>query len=244
MKSPQKFRLAIFHSWLSPASHGVSVQLSSLTARPANQRGVVLFLTLIALLAMSLAAVALIRSIDTSTLIAGNLAFKQAATSSGGTEIENALTWLKNTDTASGANVYMDAGHPLNSDSPSTGYYSYLEKDAYGNERSLTDTSAALHFDWQSGTDSSVATTDSGGNERRYIIQRMCRLKDTRVSDNECLFGGSEVDKKNGKEIPMVGDICDGPGCPLFLGEVPQYRITVQIRGPRHSVSYVQAFAY
>ena len=38
------------------------------------QRGVVLFFALIALVAMSLAAVALIRSVDTSTIIAGNLA--------------------------------------------------------------------------------------------------------------------------------------------------------------------------
>ena len=45
-----------------------------------KQRGVVLFFALISLLAIMLAAVALIRSVDTSIMIAGNLAFKQAAT--------------------------------------------------------------------------------------------------------------------------------------------------------------------
>ena len=43
-----------------------------------TQRGLVLFFALIALVAMSLAALALVRSVDTSTLISGNLAFRQA----------------------------------------------------------------------------------------------------------------------------------------------------------------------
>jgi Tfp pilus assembly protein PilX len=59
-----------------------------------RQRGVVLFFTLIALVVMSLAAVALIRSVDTSTMIAGNLAFKQSATTSGDGGIEAAVSWL------------------------------------------------------------------------------------------------------------------------------------------------------
>ena len=40
-----------------------------------KQSGVVLFISLIILVAMSLAGIALIRSVDTSNLIAGNLAF-------------------------------------------------------------------------------------------------------------------------------------------------------------------------
>ena len=43
---------------------------------------------------MSLAAVALIRSVDTSTVIAGNLASKQSATTSADSGIETALDWM------------------------------------------------------------------------------------------------------------------------------------------------------
>ena len=46
--------------------------------RPQRQHGLVLFFALIAMVVMSLAAVALIRAVDTSTLIAGNLACKTA----------------------------------------------------------------------------------------------------------------------------------------------------------------------
>ena len=45
---------------------------------PARQQGVVLFIALIVLVAMSLAGVAMVRSVDTSLGIAGNLAFKQS----------------------------------------------------------------------------------------------------------------------------------------------------------------------
>ena len=44
------------------------------------QRGVILFVALIVLVAMSLTGIALIRSVDTNVLVAGNLAFRQGAT--------------------------------------------------------------------------------------------------------------------------------------------------------------------
>lgn len=48
-------------------------------ALPTKQRGVVVFISLIVLVVMTLAALGLVRSIDTATLVAGNLAFKQAS---------------------------------------------------------------------------------------------------------------------------------------------------------------------
>ena len=52
---------------------------------PYSQKGFVLFLALVSLVVMSLAAVALIRSVDTNSLITGNLAFRQNATLSSAT---------------------------------------------------------------------------------------------------------------------------------------------------------------
>ena len=49
-------------------------------AAPRAQRGVVLFIALIAMVVMSLAGVALIRSVDTTGSVAGNLAFREAST--------------------------------------------------------------------------------------------------------------------------------------------------------------------
>ena len=61
---------------------------------PRNQRGVILFIALIVLVAMSLAGIALMRSVDTNVLIAGNLAFRQGATLAADRGIEDAKNWL------------------------------------------------------------------------------------------------------------------------------------------------------
>ena len=58
------------------------------------QRGVVLFIALIVLVAMTLAGLAMMRSVDTNNLIAGNLAFKNAAVSAGDAAVEAARTWV------------------------------------------------------------------------------------------------------------------------------------------------------
>lgn len=218
--------------------------MKSMSTRSMKQRGVVLFLTLIALLAMSLAAVALIRSVDTSTLIAGNLAFKQAATSGGDAGIEAALGWLRAAQAANnGKNIFSDATHALNTDNAGAGYFTYIQRDVNGVERNLVGTSGFAYFRWD-GTDSSAEQTDAGGNKMRYVIERVCRNQNTTVNNAECLFGGAPQQDKNGQDIVMTSDVCNGPGCPSFVGETPQYRITVRIVGPKATVSYVQAFAY
>lgn len=48
------------------------------TIAPHKQRGVVLLITLIILVAMTLAGIGMMRSVDTGNVIAGNLAFRQA----------------------------------------------------------------------------------------------------------------------------------------------------------------------
>lgn len=202
--------------------------------RIVKQRGVVLFFTLIALLAMSLAAVALIRSVDTSTLIAGNLAFKQAATASGDAGIEAAVNWLAATQTANKAlNVLNDSTHPFNQTNLTVtpGYHSSASSTL-----SLTADST-----WND-TNSVLVGTDGSGNTIRYIIQRMCRNANTPIQTANCLFSSGTVDN-NGQNIPLPQEICEGVGCPV-AGQTPQMRITARTTGPKNTVSYIQAFVY
>src|SRR5205085_9046646 len=78
----------------------------------ARQSGVVLLIALIVLVAMTLAGIGMLRSIDTGTLVAGNIGFRQATVATGDSGIELARTWLLN-------NI-----NSLNADQPSAGYYS------------------------------------------------------------------------------------------------------------------------
>jgi len=211
--------------------------------RQSTQRGIVLFFALIALLILTLAAAALIRSVDTTTLVAGNLAFKQAATHSGDAGIEAAINWLAATKGKAGVrNVFNDPNHPFNQDDPANGYYSgvhdnpsdpkYLDLFADDTWAADAKTSALA------GDDPDPAT----GNTTRYIIQRMCQASNTVIQSTQCLFGGAAVNS-SGRNIALPQDICKGANCPAF-GQIPLVRITSRVTGPKNTVSYVQAFAY
>jgi len=202
--------------------------------RTTKQRGVVLFFALVSLLAIMLAAVALIRSVDTSTLIAGNLAFKQAATASGDAGTEAAIGWLAAVQAANPpGTVLMNLPtiHPFNVTNAASGYYSN------------TDPALNLFADaaWNAIT-AIPAVTDSSGNTIQYIIQRTCRNGNVPIQNADCLFSGA-IQDKNGQNIPLPQDVCDGPGCPV-AGQTPMIRITSRVKGPRNTLSYIQAFVY
>ncbi len=116
-----------------------------------QQRGVVLFISLIVLVAMSLAGIAAWRSVSTGLLIAGNMAFQQGATLSADKGIEAARTWL--TNAANAGLMIADQ---------TSGYYATWDA-----------TFNATTFDWtRRGT--SIGAADAAGNSISYVIHRMC----------------------------------------------------------------------
>jgi Tfp pilus assembly protein PilX len=211
--------------------------------RMQQQHGFALFVALIALVVMSLAAVALIRSVDTNNLIAGNLAFKQAATTSADAGTEAAVTMLigmRDATANAGKNVLNDATHTFNktcltATAPCTvanpGYFSSADP-------ALNLTADATWND----INNRVLAVDNSGNTVRYLIQRMCRTPNVAIQDAGCIFSTAAEDK-GGQQIPLPPAICDGPGCPV-AGQTPQVRVTVRVTGPKNSVSYVQTFIY
>ena len=194
-----------------------------------KQRGVVLFVALIALVVMSLASVALIRSVDTNTLITGNLSFKQSAVVSSDRGIETALAWVK---TAAVANLTS-----LNNDSVASGYFSTFDTLDLDNKAILKATAT-----WDNNSAVAVGTGIAAGtetltnNEIRYIVQRMCRDPITPTKEN-CLFGETKIGSGSKKEKYRKG---------LNLKPVPSaiYRVTVRVTGPKNTVSYTQTYVY
>lgn len=202
--------------------------------RALKQRGLVLFLALMALVVLSLAAVALIRSVDTSTLIAGNLAFKQAATTSADAGIDAAIAQLVTMRDSNGTkNVLNDNTHTFNITDTAArpGYFSNADP-------ALNLTADATWDD----VNNVLVGTDASGNTVRYIIQRMCRTANVAIQTADCLFS-TTTDDTGGQQIKFPKDICDGPGCPV-PGQTPQVRVTVRVTGPKNTISYVQAFVY
>ncbi len=195
-----------------------------------KQQGVVLFFALIALVVMMLAAVALIRSVDTDTSVAGNLAFKQAATISADAGIETAFKILKTGGIDKEVNSTANAA---------LGYYATSE------ERNLTGKLAQPDaFSWDNSNSALAEGTDmengkdSSGNTVRFVVERMCHRAGS-TSPADCLSGQSEGTGAKDPNKPCYGK-CLKPQ-PVFS---PIYRITARVQGPKNTISYVQAYLY
>jgi type IV pilus assembly protein PilX len=214
-------------------------------SRRNHETGIVLVVAMIALLIMSLAAVALIRSVDTSTLIAGNISFRQSATISADSGMESAITWLSNTNI-----------NTLDNDSLANGYYATSEiwcSTTAGTTCQATKTATYQYLldvtsdaIWAVGRSAAATGTgidsstqkDSSGNKTRYIIQRMCRTTGA-PTPAQCLFGNSEA----GSSGQGVKDATQA-GAVLPTGSSPMYRVTARVFGPKNTASYIQAFVY
>lgn len=190
-----------------------------------HQKGAVLFFTLIALVIMMLTSVALIRSVDTSTSISGNLAYKQSAVISADSGIETAMATLSSPTLDKDSNTSANA---------MLGYY------ATAQQRNLTTT-----FTWDN-TNSALATgtgitagKDASGNTMRYVIERMCTATGGPTKAN-CMFGKGQSAGKSFGQVDVNKDATPKEN----LADIPVYRVTARVVGPRNTISYVQAYLY
>lgn len=207
-----------------------------------KQTGISLIVVLIGLVIISFAAVALLRSTDTATLIAGNLGFKKAALASGDAGTEAAIAWLN--DNA--------GGNTLHSDIIGQGYYSN-SADACDLTGSTTPDDASDDVQW--GADDpgiacqmvGVATAPAGvpgGYAVSYVINRMCNVEGNPASalaaDGVTPRVCSRADGGDPGSSTLVGP---SYGFMPFSGSSRiYYRITTRVTGPRDTVRYVQAF--
>lgn len=194
-----------------------------------KQNGVALFVAMIVLVVMSIAGLALIRSVDTGVLIAGNLAFRQSATHGGDAGIEAARTWLLANTTS------------LASDSAANGYYanSQVSLDLTGNK---TPTTTSDNVAWE-GTGASsprCLTANSVGNKVCYIIHRMCDASGTALDAATCT---TKTGTKGGSSLGAARQMLTyQQGAWEEMTMFGYYRVTVRIAGPRNNVAFVQSF--
>ena len=201
---------------------------SKFRATPGRQRGVVLFIALIALVAMALAVVGLMRSVDTSNFIAGNMAFKESTVNAGDLGVEDAFDKLPTILAAS-----LEANYPVGCTSACTYYPTLRAPDTRGlptvKEMTAADRSAGDPIDWSSVAPVAVPAALSQ-YEVRYVIDRLCQgpapVTDLQANCyNEDLAGAGTK-----KSLGVV-----------FTGAATvYYRVTVRVLGPRNTLSYVQ----
>jgi len=192
-----------------------------------QQRGVVLFIALIVMVAMSLAAIALIRSVDTTSQVIGNLAFRQASILPANQAIEDAAVGL-----------FADTGGPrildVRLDTPAQNYYRAHDPawdNALGVPDPLTTKAKAQALTRQ--------FTDGAGNTVTYVTERMCNASVTsppRPAADDTDLTWCDVIAPKGSGCHTI----DEP-CAFDFPAQAYYRVTVRVDGPQNTVSFIQA---
>lgn len=192
-----------------------------------RQQGASLFVALIALIVMTLSGLALIRSVDTATLVSGNLAFKEAAVSVADRGTSAAVNFLNTTATVSNADANLPAGC-----APQTCQY-YSEAQS-----SSENTKGVPLINWGS---TNIPSVDQDGFKYQFVIERLCREGGSVVlgatpraeSMKDCFANAidglnSNLQQSQGSQSVKAAE----------LGIV--YRVTTRVSGPQNTETIVQ----
>lgn len=194
----------------------------------AAQSGLALVIALIVLVAMALASIGMVRSIDSAVMVAGNLAFRQGATTAADAGVEAARNWLLSNPGA------------LVADQPGSGYYATSQDllDLTGN-RTPGDPGDDVAWSGAGMAQPACLARDAAGNTVCYVIHRMCdapgALDAATCSTQQTSRGGSSLGGKRQMETYQEGSWSQVTG-------MAYYRVTVRSAGPRNNISFIQAF--
>lgn len=203
------------------------------SARAARQRGVVLLFSLIALVIMLIAGVALVRSFNTTLYTAGNIGFKRDMQNQSERAVDTVLTAFRtgalSTPAARAANV---AGNNYSA--------TMLSVNAQGMPVALAlgDSAFAATYtapDLQS-SDASIAV--------RYVVDRLCSTvgNETTLGAAGCVLADNPTPA--GTSSSNVQGADRAPLCPTCSSAAPQgvvYRVSVKVTGPRSTQSFFQS---
>ncbi len=212
--------------------------------RPARaSRGVSLLFALLALVALSLAAMGLVRTVGNTSLVVGNLGFKMDSTGSSDRGGEAAIAWI----------VANAAGTVLDADGVSgSGYYA-TSLDALDPTGRNTTMSPRALVDWENNNclgatgaftaclDPTLATV-IGNNTVQWIITRLCATTGSKdLASNSCAAtltsGVADDANSSGLDYASPGGLVSGT-------TVPYYRIVVRTVGARNAVSYTETIVH
>lgn len=186
----------------------------------ASQQGMVLLVALVVLVAIMVAATAMMRSVDTATLVSGNLAFQQAATNAADRGVEQAIAMLRQKRTDG----------TLDANDPSNGYFAKLRTDEGDNPAA----GQSWEQFWQANmrTVAFDAGEDAFNNQIWFVVHRICNAPAAPNMGGDCVASPRVM--REGAGDPNIG------APPIVAATALYYRITVRVVGPRRTESYVQ----
>ncbi len=201
-------------------------------------RGASLLVALVVLVMMSMGALAMVRAVSTSLLVAGNFAFRQAAVLASERGSEAAIAWLS---------AHIDTADILDGQ-PAAGYYAHLIPglDLTGNAGNgaatvdWIDDHCAAHDGLPCVQPSPVLPADPAGHVVRFLIERLCRVAGSpEAASNSCQRHRSA----QGGSLNH-GQISYGASKHFQPVNAVYYRITVHVLGPRGTKAFTQTLVH
>jgi type IV pilus assembly protein PilX len=180
---------------------------------PARERGVVLIFTLIILLIMTIGAVGLLHSMNSSLTSAGNLAFRHDLVNQG----EQAISTVLQSVQTGALSTATTANLPAANYSATT-----LATNAQGVPTALLSAAAAT------GMTAPDLTGATGDVTIRYVVDRLCNTAGAASAATCVQFVAN----------PLGGTALPTPGIPAPSATV--YRLSVRVTGPRKTQIFLQ----
>ncbi|KQM80184.1 hypothetical protein [Xylophilus sp. Leaf220] len=212
---------------------------------PSSQRGLALLYALLAMAALSLAAVALVQSIGGGAAVIGNLGFKQDATAAADSITQQAIAALYDRLRAN--------ANGLDVDIPAAGYYASANDlvDVTGGQlggfaRSLVS--------WQNACNNLAGNCvytpfapggAVNGNTGKYVVFRMCDAAGD-PSSNSTIQCAAPLTAASSSGM-YRGAVGVGAGSSLRIPDAsasPYYRIVVRVAGARDTVSFTETIVH
>lgn len=203
----------------------------------ARQRGVVLLFSLIALVVLLIAAVALMRSFNTSMFMSGNIAFKRDLQNQGERAIDRVMNEFR-------------AGGALNTAAARSANRAASNYSATALAVNLQGIPNALQSDANFGavgvtgndiTPANEATLANQAVSIRYVVDRMCSVTgDERAVSANCLLV-SEPCPAGGSSSDPVNPCRNSSGGAGAASQGVVYRLSVRVQGPRNTQAFFQS---
>lgn len=193
-----------------------------------SQNGIVMIFALMAIVLLALSAVALMKSVDTANLTAGNMAFKQRTVLAAEYGINAAMSKFDSTSSPVGT---LSGATSANSDSADECYratgFNGKAADATNGSDLRGIPNVVLKTSTFDSTYPKCQLTTTTGETIRYVIDRRCSASGAPTEANCNVASVSttaqtDSDKHTGSEA------------------VPLLRVTARVDGARSTVSYVQ----
>lgn len=200
------------------------------------QRGVVLLFSLIALVVLLIAAVALMRSFNTSLFMSGNIAFKRDLQNQGERAIDQVLADFR------GSGDLATAAARSNNLQRKNYSAKALTSNAQGIPEALQTNSLGA-----AGLAANDIEIPDQAIKIRYVVDRMCNDvgSETALGGANCLLaesltgpGGNFAEWMNATGASLCPA---GSGCGSAAPQGVVYRVTVRVSGPRNTQAFFQS---